>query len=186
MSTIPRLTLAEYDRMIDAAVFNRERRLELIHGELRQMSPIGDRHRHVVNLLTEWAVDGTVGMRDRLAVQVQSPIRLPAQDSAPQPDLSWIARASSISSPPDGDEIFLVIEVSDSTLADDRGEKAQLYAEADIPEYWIVNLVDDCIEVHRNPQGGHYQSRSVYQPGDTVRPLLFAECAFDVNSIISE
>ena len=186
MSTIARLTLAEYDRMIDAAVFDRDRRIELIHGELREMSPIGDRHRHVVNLLNELATDRTVRLRDRLIVQIQNPIRLPAPRSAPIPDMSWIARASSKSSPPDGDEVFLVIEVADSSLADDRGEKAELYAEAGIPDYWIVNLIDECIEVHRNPQGSHYQTRTVYYPGNTVLPLLFGECSFDVSSILSE
>ena len=104
MSTIARLTFDEYERMIDAAVFNRDRRLELIHGELWEMSPVGDYHRNIVNLLTEWAVDSTARLRQKLAVQVQSAIRLPAQQSAPQPDISWISRQSSISSPPTGDE----------------------------------------------------------------------------------
>jgi Uma2 family endonuclease len=77
-----------------------------------------------------------------------------------------------------------VIEVADTTLAEDRGEKTLLYAEAGIPEYWIVNLVDDCVEVHRNPQGGHYQSRIVYHPGDEMRPLPFPNCTLNVSSII--
>ncbi|HEX7379656.1 MAG TPA: Uma2 family endonuclease [Pirellulales bacterium] len=92
MSTLVRLTLDEYDRLLDAAVFKHDRRMELIRGELREMSPIGDQHRIVVNLLNEWAMDGTVGLRDRLMVQVQNPIRLPAQRSAPQPDMTNFAR----------------------------------------------------------------------------------------------
>ena len=184
MSTMARLSLAEYDRMVDAAVFSGNRRLELIHGELRDMSPIGDHHRHVVNLLMEWAADQTAARRDRLIVQVQNPIRLPAQESAPQPDMSWISRESSRLSPPAGDEVFLVIEVADSTLNDDRGEKAALYAEADIPEYWIVNLIDGWIEVHRGPQSGSYQSRSVVRAGEEVRPLLFADCVLQISSLL--
>jgi Uma2 family endonuclease len=186
MSTIARLTLAEYDRMIGAAVFNRDRRVELIRGELRDMSPIGDRHRHVVNLLLEWATDKTAVMRDRLIVQVQNPVRLPAQDSAPLPDMSWIARESSRSSPPEGDEAFLVIEVADSTLAYDRGEKAALYAEAAVPDYWIVNLVDDCVEVHRDPANGRDQTRIVYRAGEDVRPLLFADCRLQISSLLRD
>jgi Uma2 family endonuclease len=183
MSTFARLTLDEYDRLIDAAVFNPERRIELVHGELREMSPIGDRHRDTVNALTnDWAMvlKLTAGVRSRLTVQVQSPIRLPAQQSAPHPDMSWIAREPSDATPPGADEVFLVIEVADSSLAGDRGEKADLYAEAGIPDYWIVNLVDDCIEIRREPKGGRYQSVTIHRAGDEVRPLLFPDCPLRV------
>lgn len=73
-----------------------------------------------------------------------------------------------------------MIEVAESSLDVDRGEKAVLYAEAAIPDYWIVNLVDDRLEVHRDPQGGHYQSLTTYHAGDEVGPLLFPECALKV------
>jgi Uma2 family endonuclease len=184
MSTLVRLTLDEYYRMIDAGVFNHHRRMELIRGELREMSPIGNPHRNAVNLLNEWAVDCTVGLRDRLSVQVQNPIRLPEQQSVPEPDISWIARESLKSSAPSADIVFLVIEVADSTLAGDRGEKADLYAEAGIPDYWIVNLVDEQIEVHRDPLGGRYQTRHVCRAGDELRPLLFPECALEVGRVL--
>ncbi|HQU42791.1 MAG: hypothetical protein B7Z73_09605 [Planctomycetia bacterium 21-64-5] len=185
MSTLARLTLPEYYRMIDAAVFDRERRIELIHGELREMSPIGDPHRDAVNALTEWAVDGTVAHRKKLIVQVQNPIRLPAQQSAPQPDMSWISRARASSAPSIGDAVFLVIEVAETTLDFDRGEKAELYAEAGIPDYWIVNLVDDCIEMLRDPRDGAYRSKSVFQSGQELRPLLFDDCPLQVNLLFA-
>ena len=187
MSTITRLTLDEFDRMIDASVFNRERRIELIHGELRDMSPIGDRHRDAVNVLNnDWAMVLSISphVRSRLLVQVQSPIRLPRQQSAPQPDMSWIARVDSMRG--DGDEVFLVIEVADSTLDYDRGEKADLYAEAGIPDYWIINLVDDCVEVCREPKDGRYQSRIVLQVDDQVRPLLFPDCPLKLNLLFGQ
>jgi Uma2 family endonuclease len=181
MSTLARLTLDEYDRLTDALALDQERRIELIHGELREMSPIGDRHRQIVILLNEWATDLTVLMRDRLAVQVQSPIRLPAHRSAPQPDMSWIGRESLDAASAGGDVVFLVVEVADSTLAYDRGEKADLYAEAGIPDYWIVNLVDDCIEIHREPKEGRYKSVAVHRAGEQVRPLLFPDCPLRVG-----
>ena len=81
MSTQTRFTLDEFDRMIDAAVFNPDRRIELLFGELLEMSPIGERHRRVIVLLTEWAGDATAQLRDRLGVQVQNPLRLPAEQS---------------------------------------------------------------------------------------------------------
>jgi Uma2 family endonuclease len=183
MSTMARLTLGEYDRLIQAGVLDskRDRRIELIHGELREMSPIGDLHRSVVNTLNEWAMDSTVNRRGRLVVQVQNPIRLPAQRSAPQPDISWIAREPSKATLPGADEVFLVIEVADSTLNGDRGEKADLYAEAGIPDYWIVNLIDDCVEIHREPKEGHYQSVTVHRAGEEVRRLLFPDCPLRVG-----
>jgi len=183
MSTIARLTLGEYDRMVDAAVFNRDRRIELIHGELREMSPIGDPRRDAVNALTnDWVMaQSTAELRARITVQVQSPIRLPAHQSAPQPDMSWIARPPAGATRGGADKVFLVIDVADTSLDDDRGEKAELYAEAEIPDYWIVNLVDDCLEVHRDPNGGHYQSLTSYHAGDEVKPLLFPECPLRVS-----
>jgi Uma2 family endonuclease len=185
MSTMARLTLGEYDRLIQAGVLDskRDRRIELIHGELREMSPIGDLHRSAVNELTAWALDSTVNRRARLVIQVQNPIRLPAQRSAPQPDLSWIAREPSEAALPGADEVFLVIEVADSTLDGDRGEKADLYAEAGIPDYWIVNLVDDCIEIRREPNEGRYRSITIHRAGDEARPLLFPDCRLNVGQL---
>lgn len=175
MSTTARLTLDEYDRMIERGVFERDRRIELIYGELREMSPIGDPHRDAVNVLTnDWfAAQSTAAFRSKVTVQVQSPIRLPAQASKPQPDMSWIAKRAAGAA--GGDEVFLVIEVADTSLDDDRGVKAELYAEAEIPDYWIVNLVDGCVEVLRDPQGGHYQSLTTYHAGDEIRPLRFPD-----------
>jgi Uma2 family endonuclease len=183
MSTIARLTLDEYDRMIERAVFQRDRRIELIHGELREMSPIGDPHRDAVNVLTnDWfAAQSTADFRAKVTVQIQSPIRLPAQASSPIPDMSWIAKRAAGAVSGGGDEVFLVIEVADSSLDDDRGEKAQLYTEAEIPDYWIVNVVDHCVEVHRDPKGGRYQSLTAYHGRDEIRPLLFPHFPLQVS-----
>ncbi|MGH7137827.1 MAG: Uma2 family endonuclease [Pirellulales bacterium] len=183
MSTIARLTLDEYDRMIARAVFERDRRIELIHGELREMSPIGDPHRDAVNVLTnDWfAAQSTADFRARVTVQVQSPIRLPAQASSPIPDMSWIAKGTAGAGPGGEDEVFLVIEVADSSLDGDRGEKAELYAEAEIPDYWIVNLVDGCVEVRRDPRGGRYQSLRTHLAGDEIRPLLFPDYPLQIT-----
>ncbi len=153
MSTQVRFTLDEFDRMIDAAVFDPDRRIELIFGELREVSLIGECHRRVIVLLTEWAIDATAGLRDRLGVQVQNPLRLPSERSGPIPDMSWIDRECLQSSALPQDNVFLVIEVASSTLSFDRGQKARLYAAAGIPDYWVVNLIDDRVEVHRKSAG---------------------------------
>jgi Uma2 family endonuclease len=183
MSTIPHLTLDEYDRMVEAAVFNRDRRIELIHGELREMSPIGDAHQDAVDaLVNDWVmVQSTAELRARMTVRVQSPIRLPRQQSSPYPDMSWITKRPSADTQGRADEVLLVIEVADSSLEYDRGEKAELYAEAEVPDYWIVNLIDDSLEVRRDPKSGQYQSLMTYYAGDEARPLLFPECPLRVG-----
>lgn len=183
MSTIARLTLDEYNRMIARGVFERDRRIELIYGELREMSPIGDPHRDAVNALTnDWfAAQSTAEFRAKVTVQVQSPIRLPEQASSPQPDMSLIAKHVRGTDSCDADQVFLVFEVADSSLDEDRGVKAQLYAEAEIPDYWIVNLVDGCVEVHRSPHAGHYQSLTTHFRGEEIRPLLFPDYPLDLG-----
>lgn len=183
MGTIARLTLDEYDRMTARGVFERNRRIELIYGELREMSPIGDPHRDAVNALTnDWiAAQSTTELRAKVTVQVQSPIRLPEQASAPQLDISWIAKSAAGTDSRGADQPFLVIAVADTSLDDDRGVKAQLYAEAEIPDYWIVNLPDGCVEVYRSPHAGHYQSLTTYYRGAGIRPLLFADYPLDLG-----
>ncbi|HEX7375601.1 MAG TPA: Uma2 family endonuclease [Pirellulales bacterium] len=187
MSTIARLTLDEYDRLIERAVLLRDRRIELIHGELREKSPIGDPHRDAVNVLTnEWfAAQSTAAFRAAVTVQVQSPIRLPALASSPHPDMSWIAKRAAGGASNEADEVFLVIEVADTSLEDDRGEKAELYAEAEIPEYWIVNIPERCVEVRRNPLSGHYRSVASYRAGDEIQPLLFPDCPLQVSLLFA-
>ncbi|HET6882899.1 MAG TPA: Uma2 family endonuclease [Pirellulales bacterium] len=181
MSTVARFTLEEFDRMVDAAVFNPDRRIELIFGALHEMSPVGPRHRRIVVLLTEWANDLTAGLRDRLAVQVQSPLRLQAQSSGPIPDMSWIDRQCLDATVLAQDKVLLVIEVADSTLPLDRGRKSKLYAKAGVPDYWIVNLVDNCVEVRRDPKGTRYQTITTHSAGEEIRPLLFPECPLRIG-----
>ena len=183
MGTIARLTLDEYDRMIANGVFERDRRIELIYGELRERSAIRDRHRDAVNAMTnDWvAAQSTADLRAKVTVQIQGPIRLPEQASAPRPDMSWIAKSAAGTDSCDADQVFLVIEVADSSLDEDRGVKAQLYAEAEIPDYWIVNLVDGCVEVHRSPHAGHYQSLTTHFRGEEIRPLLFPDYPLDLG-----
>ncbi len=148
-----KLSLEEYERMIEAGVFaGPRRRLELINGEIRQMSPIGDPHAEVVDRLEEWGHDCTRGKRIR--VRVQNAIRLPHAASSPEPDGSWVVKRNYWGGKPGPKDILLIIEVADSSLEEDTGEKGVLYAEAGIREYWVVNLRDRNVEVRREPGPG--------------------------------
>jgi Uma2 family endonuclease len=149
MSTIAHLTLAQYDQMIAAGVFDqRERlRLEFIYGEIREMNPIGPFHSEVVSRLAEWSIADLP--KGRVRVRVQDAIGLVAQESAPEPDIVWLKRRDYTGGRPTAEDVLLVIEVAESSLAYDTGEKADLYAAAAVADYWVVNLTDRCVEVDR-------------------------------------
>ena len=171
MSTIARLTLEEYDRMIQRGVFDqrKQRRLEFIRGEIRDMTPIGSPHEEVVARLTEWSIGSLP--EEEARVRVQSSIGLPELESAPEPDVAWVAPRSYWSGRPTAADVLLVIEVAQSSLSYDRGDKAELYAEAGIADYWVVNLPERTIEVRREPTADGYQSVVTYRGDDDVRPL---------------
>ena len=145
MSTIVRLSLAEYDAMLAGGILDerRHQHIELIHGEMRTMSPPGPMHDEMVNRIDEWCYD----LFDRSAVRIrtQSAIGIPELDSAPMPDVSVLRRKDYSASRPQPDDVYLVIEVADSSLEYDRGVKADLYASAGVKDYWIVKLQNWCV-----------------------------------------
>jgi len=122
---------------------------------------------------------------DNVWFQVQNPVGLTAQQSGPQPDMTWIAERN-YASRSGARDVFLLIEVSDSTLDYDRGEKAELYASARIRDDWIVNIGDECVEVRRNPRRGRYTSLEVFRPGERVSPLAFPDLALPVRLLFDK
>jgi Uma2 family endonuclease len=167
---LAKLSLEEYERMIEAGVFaGPRRRLELINGEIREMVPIGDPHAEVVDRLDEWGHDCTRGKPIR--VRIQNAIRLPHAASSPEPDVSWVVQRNYARGKPGPKDILLIIEVADSSLPEDTGEKAVLYAGAGICDYWVVNLRDQTIEVRRDPEPDGYRSLVSFSGNDELRPL---------------
>jgi Uma2 family endonuclease len=174
-----RFTTDEYEQMIAAGILTEEDRVELIEGEIIEMSPIGDDHVFAANNLTELFVTKLSG---RAVVSIQNPIRLSAR-SRPQPDVAlW--RPTKRRSLPGLDDILLLIEISDSILAFDRDVKLPLYAKAGIEEVWIVNLVDDRIEVYRQPSEEGYRSVEFAGPDDVVSSLSFPGVELSVEAIL--
>ncbi len=171
MSTVAHFSLAEYEHMVEVGAFSGpfRKRIELIRGEIVEMTPIGTRHSEMVNRLTEWSHAALVNQRIR--VRVQSPIRLPHNESEPEPDIVWVDQKDFSSRNPEPGETRLLIEVADSSLDDDRGYKVAVYAEAGISDYWIVNLIDEQIEVYHNPVGRDYQDKAVYSGDARISPL---------------
>jgi len=161
------ISLEEYERMVEAGVFKEEARLELIRGEIVVMAAIGLPHEVCVARLTTLLATNTVG---RAIVWPQNnSIRIP-NHSRPQPDVTLLRWRDDYyaAKSPTPEDVLLVVEVADRSLASDRTVKGPLYAEAGIPEYWIVNLRDEVVEIYSNPVGGKYKSVKRAKPGETL------------------
>ena len=130
MATTVRLTLAEYDAMLAQGILNerRHQHIELIQGEMRQMSPPGPLHEEMVDRVMRWCTRNTDP--DSIRVRVQNSVGLTELDSAPQPDVALVNERDYRAHRPGPEDVLLVIEVADSSLDYDRGEKADLYAAA--------------------------------------------------------
>ena len=156
-------TVHEFHRMGEAGILHEDDRVELIGGEIVQMAAIGTRHFTCVNALTRLLVRA-VG--DEAIVSVQNPVRLD-EHNEPQPDLAVIRARSYRESLPTPEDVLLLIEVSDTTLAYDRNVKLPLYARSGIPEVWIVDLTDETIERHTEPSGNDYRHTEKVRRGET-------------------
>jgi Uma2 family endonuclease len=164
----PRLwTRAEYDSMVEAGIFGPDDKIELIEGEIVQMAP--QRTPHSVAIVMAQAA---VQQATPPSCHIRTQLPLVASDSSePEPDVALVAglpRDYLVAHPR---AALLVIEISDTTLTFDRTVKKRLYARAGIPEYWIVNLVERKVEVHREPEGEEYARSFHAKPGERVRPL---------------
>ncbi|MGH7390639.1 MAG: Uma2 family endonuclease [Candidatus Rokuibacteriota bacterium] len=144
-----RFTRAEYYRMAEAGILGEDDRVELIRGEIVEMSPIGRRHRAFVGNLNQLLA---VRLAGRAIVWVQNPIVL-TDDTEPQPDLAVLRRRPVPYKEREAwaEDALLLVEVADSSLAYDRTTKLRLYAEAGIPEYWVVDCAAEAVEVYRMP-----------------------------------
>ena len=161
-----RFSVDEYDEMIARGILDENDRVELIRGEIVDKMTIGDRHAACVNRLNALF---QLLARGRWIVSVQNPVAF--EDSKPEPDLALLRSRADFyaESTPQAADILLLIEVADSSLDFDRGVKAALYAEAGVAEYWVVNLIDSCVEVHRGPQSnGSYADSQTVAKGGTV------------------
>jgi len=173
MSTVAHFTVADYERIIACGVFERptRRRLELIRGEMREMAAVGPAHEDVVDRLGTWSVQ-------EVRVRVQNSVGLPALDSVPEPDVAWVVQRDYSRRRPTTDDVLLIIEVAESSLDYDAGEKAELYAAAGIKDYWVVDVAAQVVEVRREPDGSRYRALTTYRGDDPIRPLARPDLVF--------
>ena len=171
------LRRVEYDQLIKLGAFQDER-IELLEGQLVAMSPIGPPHCGTVTRLTELLV---LALHGRALVRCQLSFAA-SELSEPEPDFAVVAPGDHDVDHPN--EAYLVIEVSESSLAKDRGKKLRLYASCGIPEYWIVNLVERCIEVYTGPTPGAYAKLERYERGQSIRLVAFPDVSFAVSDVL--
>ena len=168
--------------MAEVGILHPDERVELINGEIIVMAPIGESHAVGVDNLT---LPFAEVARGQFIIRVQGPIRL-ANGSELQPDvvLLRLRQDSYLSGHPGPADVLLVIEVSDTTLAYDRNVKVSQYAEANIPETWLMNLVDDCIEQFDRPGPDGYTRHTIYRRGDRISPAALPDVEFAVDDLL--
>ncbi|XZE21716.1 Uma2 family endonuclease [Pirellulaceae bacterium SH449] len=176
-------TVNQYHEMIEHGIFQEDEPIELIRGEIIRKLPIGNPHAAAVNRLNRLL---SKQLPDEALLSIQNPIWL--GDSEPEPDVAILSFREDLyaSRRPMAEDVLLLIEVADSSLAYDREIKGTVYAETGIFEYWIVNLNQATVEVYLDPQSdGRFATVITARSGDTLKPRKVAGLSIEVNAILS-
>lgn len=174
-------SIDEYHKLADIGLFEKADRVELLNGEIILMHAIGKRHGQAV---TNFIMDFAEQSRRRFMVSAQNPVLLDEM-SEPEPDIVLIRwkRKAGVTHPQPS-EVFLIIEVADSSLRYDRRDKMRAYALAGIREFWILNLEENVVEVFRGPEGEQFSQTSRVGTGETLSPLAFPDVVITIDEII--
>jgi Uma2 family endonuclease len=168
--------------MASSGILSDRDRVELIRGEILEMSPIGTRHAACVMRLIALL---SKKLSDRAVVNVQNPIEL-GNFSEPQPDIALLQPREDFyeSAHPTASDIFLIIEVADTTAKCDREIKIPLYAENNIVEVWLVDINQQCVEVYRYPTSNGYRTVKAFGRGQTLSIQEFPNITITVDEIL--
>ena len=177
-----KFTVEEYYRMADVGILQPDEKVELINGEIIVMSPMGNPHATGVRRL-ERVWHNAVG--NAAIVSGQCPIRL-GEYADLEPDVAILRYREDdyAGKPPGGEDVLLIIEVSETSLAYDRGTKADIYARFNIPETWVMNLPEDCIESFTGPGPNGYANHTIYRRGDRISPSTLPDVEFAVEDLL--
>lgn len=171
------ISRVEYERMVEMGLFEDER-VELLYGVIISMSPHGPEHDGALSRLTELLVARLAG---RARVRVQSSFAA-SDGSEPEPDFAAVPIADYDDAHPS--KAFLIVEVAKSSLIKDKGPKARLYAQSGVEEYWVVNLVEDLLEVYTEPRDGLFRQITLHRRGDIVRLRHFPDVEIGVSEVL--
>ena len=177
-----RFTADEYHRLAEVGILHEDDRVELIEGEIILMAPIGLRHAACVGRLTR---ELTLALGRRAFLWPQNPVRL-FPDTEPQPDVVILRQRADdyAHAPAQPNDVLLLVEVADTSYRYDRRVKLPLYARSGVPEFWIVDLTHDVVEIHRDRQTGNYATTTRVGRGGVVAPAAFADIVLAVDAIL--
>jgi len=185
MSTVLRISLTEYDRMIAKGEFDQMgKRIEMLEGVITEISPAGPIHDSLIAYLTRWSIRNTNELEISVCVQVG--LTLLESDSRPEPDLFWVKAGRYMDRHPGASDTMLVIEIAGSSLEKDTNYKAELYSRSGIPEYWIVDVESESILVHRDPKDGKYTRLTRIDIEGVVSPLCCANAELNLRSLFAK
>ena len=175
-------TVEDYLDLSARGVLGPEDRVELLEGVIVAMSPHNPRHAAGCSRVDQ-AIRVAVGTRAVVRAQLSLVL---GTHSVPEPDLAVVPGRQSDYDHAHPTGALLVVEIADSSLLQDRLTKAATYAAAGIPEYWIVNLIDDCVEVHRSPQreARRYASITTVRRGEAIELDSFPGARVDVHDLL--
>jgi Uma2 family endonuclease len=174
--------VTEFYRMAAAGVFSEDDRVELIEGEILEMSPIGSRHAACVDRLTE-LFGQQVGRK--AIIRVQNPIRLDDY-SEPLPDITLLKRRADFyaENHPTQADVLLIVEVADTSVDYDRNIKLPIYAQANIPEVWLVNLPKNIVEVYTRPANNKYQKSRKFKRGELLVSTQVSGLSLGIDEVL--
>jgi len=168
----------EFNRMVEAGVFEGGERIELLRGVLVRMSPQSSRHAYAVRRLDRLF---QLALQGQVEVCAQLPFAA-LGDTQPKPDLTLVPPGDYLDDHPP--EAYLVVEVANSSLERDRVIKRAIYAECGVPEYWVVNLVAGTVEVHTDPSDGDYATKRTYARGTAIPLSAFPDVSLRVDDFL--
>ncbi len=179
-----RFTTDEYHQIAQAGILGEDDRVELIEGEIVEMTPIGARHAECVDRLTDLFARA---FGDAARVRVQNPIVL-GEHSESQPDVALVRPKPGFytSGHPTPGDVLLLVEVADSSVDPDRRVKVPLYVRSAIQEMWLVDLEQDTITIYRDPTPDGYRSARVARRDDELAPIAFPDRALAVDDILPD
>ena len=179
---VRRFTVAEYYRMAEVGILKPEERVELIEGEIVVMPPIGPEHADDVDIFNGIFARYAPG---RYRIRIQNPIRL-GDHSEPEPDVALVRHRLEgyRTAHPTPADVLLIIEVADSSLGYDRDVKAHIYGRSGVPETWVRNLPEDCIERFTEPGPEGYARHTVHRRGETLTPVALPDLELAVADLL--
>ena len=174
-------TVADYARMRETGILSEDDQVELIDGEVREMSPIGSLHAAIVNRLTRLL---SIQIGDTAIVSIQNPVQL-NDYSEPQPDVAILQPRDDFyaGAHPVADDVLLAIEVADTSVDYDRAEKLPRYAAAQIAEAWLIDVASETIEQYWQPRNGKYLLKRLAERGDDVAAQAIPALQLPVDRI---